>query len=150
MKSEFFLKSATRKHKEEIKQLYKQEKEHIGSFNLYKTWDNYFDLKFANKISYYFLVVLDANCYHDSNVLAFVRVGNSKKLGCWTVYEIAVSESHKRKGIARFILDSLPKPLALKCNDDNEAGNKFYERIGMTKVGKTKTRKGIPQNIWQW
>ena len=36
----------------------------------------------------------------------------------------------------------------LKCNLENEIGNKFYFNMGMTLVGKTKTKQGVIQNIW--
>ena len=36
----------------------------------------------------------------------------------------------------------------LKCNLDNEVGNKFYEKMGMTLAGKTQTKAGVKQNIW--
>jgi len=131
------LERAMRKDADLIKDIHKQDKEHIGSFNLFQVWDKYL----TENTTYKFLICEDK---------AFVTYGWSKKYSSWIIYEIGVLDEFKKQGVARFIVENLPKPMTLKCNLDNEAGNKFYEKIGMTKVGKTQTKKGVKQNIWQW
>ena len=137
MKFKYKLRHATRADADLLKELYKQAKDHIGSFNLYQVWDKYL----TSSTNYKYLICEDKG---------FVRYGFSKKYSSWIIHEIAVLDDFKRHGIARHIVENLPRPLMLKCNCDNEIGNRFYEKIGMTKVGKTKTRKGVEQNIWQW
>tara|TARA_R110000765_G_C18872068_1_gene601155 strand:+ start:401 stop:808 length:408 start_codon:yes stop_codon:yes gene_type:complete len=131
------LKRAQRCDEDLLKKIYKQDSEHIGSFNLYQTWDKYL----TTNTNYKFLTCEDK---------AFVRYGYSKKYTSWVIYEIGVLEEHKKMGLARYIVENLPKPMTLKCNCDNTAGNAFYEKIGMTLSGKTHTRKGVAQNIWTW
>ena len=133
----FNIQKATNNHKEFIKEIYKQEKKHLGSFNLYQSWD-----KYITKESPYKFFVLDG--------IGFMRYGYSKKYKSYLLQEIGIKEEHKKKGYAKILLNAIPKPLMLKCNFDNDAGNAFYERCGMTKVGKTSTKSGVEQNIWAW
>ena len=118
-----------------IKKLHKQSSKHIGSFNLFWSWD-----KYISKTAKHRYVVIDEK--------GFMRYGYSKKYNAYVLFEIAVDTECKQKGVGKVLFDYLPKPLMLKCNQDNEAGNKFYAKMGMSKVGKTKTSAGVEQNIW--
>lgn len=69
-----------------------------------------------------------------------------------TVYEIAVSEEHRREGIGtklveRFQEDSPHKKLVAKCPVDLPA-NKFYNSAGWECV-ETEDGKNRPLNVWQ-
>jgi hypothetical protein len=116
-----------------IKGFYKQHSKEIGDFNLFYVWDDYLTGKAKHKY-----VVID-DC-------GFMRYGYSKKYSAFVLYEIAVEE--KKKGVGRAFFEHLPKPLMLKCNQSNEVGNKFYEAMGMTKVGVDENKKGLKKNIW--
>lgn len=118
-----------------IKKLHSQSKKHIGNFNLFWVWDKY--IEGTSKHKY---VVID-EC-------GFMRYGYSTKYKAFVLYEIAVDQDTKQKGVGRVFFNHLPKPLMLKCNQDNEVGNKFYEAMGMTKVGVAETKQGVKQNIW--
>lgn len=128
---------ASARHKDFIKEIYKQEKKHLGSFNLYQSWDKYL----LGQSPYKFFVIEE---------VGFMRYGFSKKYKSYLLQEIGIKEEHKKKGYAKILLNAIPKPLMLKCNFDNDAGNFFYEKCGMTKVGKTQTKNGVKQNIWAW
>lgn len=121
--------------KDFIKKLHKQSSKHIGNFNLFWTWDKYISGEAKHK----FYVIDD---------MGFMRIGYSKKYNSYVLYEIAVDIDCKQKGVGKKLYDKIPKPLMLKCNKDNDAGNKFYSKMGMTKAGTTKTSKGVEQNIW--
>ena len=41
--------AAQKRHEEFIKSIYKQEKKHLGSFNLYQCWDKYLSKENNNK-----------------------------------------------------------------------------------------------------
>lgn len=84
--------------------------------------------------------------YQDN--VGFVRFGWSKKFHSFILQDIGILEKYKRKGVGKFIIDNLPRPLILKCNIDNTNGNKFYKKIGMTLNGVTMTKKGVKQNVW--
>ena len=129
------VRAATKDDEPLIKKLHKQAKKEIGNFNLFWVWDKYLD-----KTAKYKYVVIDET--------AFMRYGYSKKYKANVLYEIAVDSESKQQGAGRVLYNHLPKPLMLKCNLDNEIGNKFYLNMGMTLVGKTKTKQGVIQNIW--
>lgn len=118
-----------------IKKLHKQHKKHIGGFNLFWVWDKYVE----GKAKYKYVVIDGAG---------FMRYGYSKKYHAYVLYEIAVDDDNKQKGVGRAFYEHLPKPLMLKCNQDNTRGNKFYEAMGMTKAGNAETKQGVKQNIW--
>jgi|TARA_R110001606_G_scaffold322173_1_gene469068 predicted acetyltransferase len=143
------IKNAKRIDADFIKDIYKAEKEHLGSFNLYQCWDNYLRKKSKEK---FWVVKNLVKCpveyveYQDN--VGFVRFGWSKKFHSFILQDIGILEKYKRKGVGKFIIDNLPRPLILKCNIDNTNGNKFYKKIGMTLNGVTMTKKGVKQNVW--
>ena len=126
---------ATKEDESFIKKLHKQNSKDIGSFNLFWSWDKYLSREAKHK----FYVIEN---------MGFMRIGYSKKYNSYVLYEIAVDIECKQNGVGKRLYDKIPKPLMLKCNKDNDVGNKFYSKIGMTKTGTTKTSKGIEQNIW--
>lgn len=65
-----------------------------------------------------------------------------KKNGEKTLYEIAVSEEHKKKGIGKKLLDFIGYPMELKTDFDNVESNEFYKRSGFICVGKKKSNNG--------
>lgn len=130
------LRPATREDVAMMKEIHKNEKEHLGSFNLYQVWDKWIG---GEKVPYTFIVVEGK---------AFCRYGFSKKYQHYVIHEIGVLPQFKRQGISRFILENVPRPLMLKCNCDNDGGNKFYKSCGMILAGKTETKNGVKQNIW--
>jgi len=118
-----------------IKKIHKQHKKEIGSFNLFYSWDYY--IKGINKSV--FLIIEDGGS---------MRFSYMKKYNAYVLHEIGVDNESTRKGVGRALFNALPRPLILKCNMDNERGNAFYEAMGMTKIAKTATKKGVPQNVW--
>lgn len=129
------VRAATIDDREFIKSLYKINAKEIGDFNLFWVWDKYLDGTSKHKYA-----VID-DC-------GFMRYGYSKKYSAYVLYEIAVVPDTKQKGVGRLFYNHLPKPLMLKCNQSNEIGNKFYEAMGMTKVGVEQNKKGLKKNIW--
>ena len=129
------VRKAVHSDSEFIKKLHRQHSKHIGSFNLFWSWDKY--LTGENKSTY--LVVEGGG---------FVRFSWMKKYDAYVIHEIAVDEETTRRGVGRALFEATPRPLMLKCNMDNDTGNAFYEKMGMTKVGKAATKKGVPQNVW--
>tara|TARA_R110000737_G_scaffold58791_1_gene85122 strand:+ start:2270 stop:2674 length:405 start_codon:yes stop_codon:yes gene_type:complete len=118
-----------------IKKLHKQSSKHIGGFNLFWVWDKYLEKKAKHRY-----VIIEGQ--------GFMRYGYSKKYSSYILHEIAIDKDSKQKGVGRVLYNYLPKPLMLKCNQDNEVGNLFYSKMGMTKAGVTKTSAGVKQNIW--
>lgn len=116
-----------------IKELYKEAKNEIGSFNLYNSWDNYFKFKTV------FLVVPRK---------AFVRYSYSPTKHIVVLNEIAVKKTERGNGHGKALLKQMPKPFMLKCNQDNAVGNKFYQALGMKLTGTCATKNGRPQNIY--
>lgn len=121
--------------KEWIEAIYKQNRSELGSFNLFYSWDNYVE----GKGNFKFLVI---------RPFAFVRYGWMKKYDAYVIQEIGVGRSERGKGFGAQLLQAVPTPLLLKCNCDNEVGNAFYKKMGMTLSGNTETKKGVKQNIW--
>jgi hypothetical protein len=130
------LRTATIEDQPLIKEIHKNEKEHLGSFNLYQVWDKFIR---GERIPYTYVVVEGKG---------FCRYGFSKKYNHYVIHEVGVLPEYKRQGISRFILENVPRPLMLKCNVDNKIGNEFYKKVGMVLSGKTQTKNGVKQNIW--
>jgi ribosomal protein S18 acetylase RimI-like enzyme len=62
--------------------------------------------------------------------------------GYRTVYEIAVSESAKRKGYGKALMARVGRPVRLKTDSENEQSNRFYKSIGMLRTATIPTRDG--------
>jgi hypothetical protein len=119
-----------------IKLIYKDCKKEIGSFNLYNCWYDYL----KNKTPYKFYIL---------EGIGMMRYGFSKKLNCYTIKEIGILKIHQGKGYGNIFFKYISNPLYVTCNFDNINGNKFYEKIGMKKIGQkpSKNKKQI-LNIW--
>jgi GNAT superfamily N-acetyltransferase len=140
---EYKVKSATQEDAAWIKDLYKQEKKHIGSFNLYQVWENY-------------LAGIGPHRFIKVDEVAFCNYGFSVRKNCYVIHDIAVHLDHKGKGIGGFILEKIAAKahregttLMLKCNFDNEEGNAFYKRKGMKLERVNWTKAGVKQNVWR-
>lgn len=125
-----------------VKSIYKSEAKHLGTFNLFWTWDKYI----SGEAAYSFVGFRE---------MAFVRFGYSRKYKSYVIYEIGVHNDYKRQGLAKKLVISVSQIakrkgtyLMLKCNQDNVVGNKFYASIGMTLKHTTATKKGEKQNVW--
>lgn len=136
------IRSATPDDADWIKAVYKQEKEHLGSFNLYQVWDNYLSGNGRNRFS----VIED---------FAFCNWGYSPRRNCYVIHDIGVKANHKGSGLGKQIVLAIAdlarkknSYLLLKCNQSNERGNQFYEAIGMKLQTIEYTKKGQPQNVW--
>lgn len=78
---------------------------------------------------------------------AFCRFRRRKKDGVTVIYEIAVPMEVRGRGIARRMIDLLPRPIELKCPVDNES-NGFYQHLGF-EFGGTVPGKKRDLNIWR-
>jgi GNAT superfamily N-acetyltransferase len=129
------IRAATKADENFIKQIYKESKQHLGSFDLFMCWQKYLSGESKERFD-----VIDGK--------GFVRWGYSKKYGGYLLKDIGVLQEHRGKGIGQQLLKHVPTPVMLKCNADNKTGNKFYEGMGMIKAGRTATKKGVEQIIW--
>ena len=87
----------------------------------------------------------EIHCVHDDCVVGFVH-WHLRRDGWSTIYEIATST--RRQGLGRMLLNSVPRPLQLKCPEGAMA-NGFYRRMQGTLVATVDGRKRR-LNIWQW
>jgi hypothetical protein len=119
-----------------IRQVYKDCKNEIGSFNLYNCWDDYL----IQKTPYKFYVLEN---------IGMIRFGFSKKINAFVVKDFGIVSEKQRCGYGQLFFQNLPRPVYLTCNTDNEKGNSFYKKMGMkfigTKLSKNKKKK---MNIW--
>lgn len=81
----------------------------------------------------------------DGKIVGFVNF-YLRKDGWTVIYELAVLKEFTNKGYARKLIESLPKPIRLKCPVDNES-NEFYRHIGFTLLETVKGRKR-DLNVW--
>jgi len=84
--------------------------------------------------------------YGDVTCVGFVNY-YPRKDGWNTVYEIATHPDYLGFGIGRFLLDSLPGPIRLKCTVDNPA-NEFYKKAHFTLV-RTEQGRIRKLNVWE-
>jgi GNAT superfamily N-acetyltransferase len=140
---ELIIRSASESDASWIKEIYKKEKEHIGSFDLFMVWQNYLKKTSNNK----FMVIDD---------IAFCHYKWSPRANSYVIEEIAVREDFKGKGVGKFIVTAMMskaqregKKLTIKCNDTNTSANLFYEACGMKLDGICFTRnKGTKMRKW--
>jgi hypothetical protein len=133
------IRTAVAEDKVALKQIYKDCRDELGSFDLYMCWQKF--LKGESKEK--FLVA-----YEKGEVLGMIRFGPSRKYQVVVVQDIGVLLKARGKKIGQLLLDCVPKPYLLKCNEDNEGGNNFYKMMKLRCAGKTFTKKGRPQIIW--
>lgn len=130
------IRRAKKEDEDLIKAIHKEAKNEIGSFNLFKSWDNYL----ARETPYLFYVISEA---------AFMRYGFSKQKKCFTIKEIGVLKEKQGQGYAEALFNHCKRPLYLTCNVDNERGNRFYEKMGM-KLKSQKLTKNKKQMMNEW
>jgi len=126
-----------------IKQLYKDEKEHIGDFNLFYVWVNYIGGTGTSK----FIVI---------GKKAFMRYRWSVQANSYIIDEMAVGSLFKKEGLGKHLVQSMMKKaarenkkLTVKCNATNDAANQFYERCGLQFEGEYYTKnRGTKQFVW--
>ena len=83
------LRNAKRNDADFIKHIYKIEKEHLGSFNLYQCWDNYLNKKSKEKfwlVTKTTITPIDYTEEHEN--AGFVRFGWSKKFNSYILFKI--------------------------------------------------------------
>lgn len=62
--------------------------------------------------------------------------------GYTVIYEIAVHNEHKRKGLAKALVGSLPRPITLKTDVENLESMAAYERMGFVPMAIRVARSG--------
>lgn len=127
---------AVAEDKDWIKEIYRQSKKELGSFDLWQSFTLY--LKGVPRKKFFSVI----------KGKAFVYWGFMPKYKMNVVIDIGVDQGHKRKGYGLALLKFVPKPFMLKCNQDNVGGNAFYKGVGMRLSGETATKKGVKQNVW--
>lgn len=78
-------------------------------------------------------------CEFDDKIAGFCNY-HHRKDGINVIYEICVSKDFRNKGLAKELINSVPRPIRLKCPVDNES-NKFYQHIGAKLVETVPGRK---------
>ena len=83
----------------------------------------------------------------DNKVLAFCNYNNRKADGVNVIYEICTDYKYRGNGIAKKIINSMKKPIILKCPIDNESNN-FYAAIGF-ELKDVEQGKKRQLNVWE-
>ena len=125
--------------KEWVQKVYQANKHLSGAF--YWSWQEYWKQPRAKK--HRFLVI-----EIEGKPAGFVNYKFTKKYNSWYVKEIAVVAEYKRMGIGRELMAAVPLPVMLKTDEDNPESNAFYIKLGFTLMGREKTKKGKPMNIY--
>jgi N-acetylglutamate synthase-like GNAT family acetyltransferase len=71
---------------------------------------------------------------------------HTRRDGVSVIYEICVPKENRGQGIAKTMINMLPRPVQLKCPVDNES-NKFYEHIGLKLIRVDPGKKRM-LNVW--
>ncbi len=69
--------------------------------------------------------------------------------GIQTLYEIAVQEDQKRKGMGSSLLEFMGRPISLKTDATNDESNLFYRKLGFHCVSQITGGSGKKLNIYQ-
>ena len=72
---------------------------------------------------------------------------NKRNDGVSVIYEICTDYRYRGNGVARKMIDALPRPIHLKCPIDNESNN-FYASIGF-KLVDVEDGKKRKLNVWE-
>lgn len=142
------IRPATKADVELLKQIYKECRAELGSFNLYQCWDHYLAQLNNEKFDVLESTVTMLGKKRPLQAVGFVRWGWSPKYQSNVIKDIGVLRSEHGKGYGAVLARHVPCPVMLKCNEDNRQGNTFYENIGMRKAGRAFTKSGKPQTIW--
>lgn len=75
-------------------------------------------------------------------VVGFVNY-RARRDGGQTIYEIAVHKDFRGQKIGAGLLAAVPRPVRLKCTEDNDRGNAFYKAAGfeITRIEQGKKRR---------
>lgn len=111
--------------------------------------------KSSKEIGFVMKTVLKDSCktqtlltaLHKNNVVGFCNFNIRNKDNVCVIYEICVHKNFRGLGIAKKIIEILPKPILLKCPIDNESNN-FYKKIGFKKIDIEEGKKR-PLNVWR-
>lgn len=82
----------------------------------------------------------------DGEVSGFCNY-HHRRDGVNVIYEICVSDNFRHRGIAKEMIDKIPRPIQLKCPVDNESNN-FYVHIG-AKLLETVSGKKRALNVYR-
>lgn len=80
--------------------------------------------------------------------LAFVH-WRVRKDGTRVVYEIAVSQEAKGRGLGRKLMEHVGRPVELKTDAASEESNAFYLKLGLHCVGRMTGGSGKIMNFYQ-
>ena len=80
--------------------------------------------------------------------VAFVHYRRNRT-GLRVVYEIAVDDKSKQRGLGSALMAAVGRPVMLRTDKDNEEANNFYKRIGLVVVGVAYKRDGRKLNVYQ-
>lgn len=110
--------------------------------------------KYSNEIGFVMRPALEEHCKKGfllvaesgDAVIGFCNY-NRRKDGVSVIYEICTDYRYRGNGVARKMIDALPRPIHLKCPIDNESNN-FYAALGfeLVDVEDGKKRK---LNVWE-
>ena len=126
---------ATEQDKELVQKVFKESKAALGDFDG-RVWKAHLTGKTPYR-------------YYIEDGKGFIRYGYSKKKKLYVVKEVGVLIEHRDHGVARTMFSQLRRPLYLTCNIDNDAANLFYQKIGMTLWGETRT-KTLKRKMYEW
>mgnify|MGYP002623878671 CR=1 FL=1 len=92
--------------------------------------------KYIKEIGFVLKPALEESCkkgtllvYECENIVVGFCNYHHRRDGINVIYEICVSDNFRHKGIAKELINNIPKPIRLKCPVDNESNN-FYKHIG--------------------
>lgn len=110
--------------------------------------------KYSNEIGFVMRPTLEEHCKKgfllvaefDGQVIGFCNF-NKRKDGVSVIYEICTEYRYRGNGVARKMINTLSRPIHLKCPIDNESNN-FYAAMGfkLIDVDEGKKRK---LNVWE-
>ena len=109
----------------------------------------------THEIGFVLKPALEEHCKKESlivavqgdKVLGFCNYNKRKKDGVNVIYEVCTDKKYRGNGIGRALLNSIERPIVLKCPVDNES-NEFYKHYGfnLIDVEEGKNRK---LNVWE-
>ena len=112
--------------------------------------------KSSKEIGFVMKIVLKDSCktqtlltaLYKNNIVGFCNFNIRNKDNVCVIYEICVHKDFRGLGIAKKMIEILPKPILLKCPIDNESNN-FYKKIGFKKIDIEEGKKR-PLNVWRF
>lgn len=110
--------------------------------------------KYSNEIGFVMRPALEEHCKKgfllvaesNNKVIGFCNF-NKRKDGVSVIYEICTDYKYRGNGVARKMIDSLSRPIHLKCPIDNESNN-FYAALGFKLIAVEDGEKR-KLNVWE-